>query len=86
VPLYFLQHNAARGGLALGLAFFQRSPIARFGACVKRACVSSRRPVSFIASGDLSPPFQAGSAGGLYPKATCSTKKFIAALQGNRHG
>jgi MEMO1 family protein len=55
VPLYFLQRNGWNGKVvALGYSFLSNEDHLRFGNCIKRAIENLKKPVAFVASGDLS--------------------------------
>src|SRR5687768_8871198 len=65
VPLYFLQRNGWNGKVvALGYSFLSDEHHLRFGNCIRQAIATLRRPVAFIASGDLSHRLKPGAPAG----------------------
>jgi MEMO1 family protein len=70
VPLYFLQRNGWHGKVvALGYSFLSNEDHLRFGNSVRQAIATLRRPVAFIASGDLSHRLKPGAPAGFNPEA-----------------
>lgn len=70
VPLYFLQRNGWNGKVvALGYSFLSDEHHLRFGNCIRQAIATLRRPVAFIASGDLSHRLKPGAPAGFNPEA-----------------
>jgi AmmeMemoRadiSam system protein A/AmmeMemoRadiSam system protein B len=70
VPLYFLQRNGWNGKVvALGYSFLSNEDHLRFGNCIRQAIATLRRPVAFIASGDLSHRLKLGAPAGFDPEA-----------------
>jgi MEMO1 family protein len=70
VPLYFLQRNGWNGKVvALGYSFLSDDDHLRFGNCIRQAIATLRRPVAFIASGDLSHRLKPGAPAGFNPDA-----------------
>ena len=70
VPLYFLQRNGWNGKVvALGYSFLSDEHHLRFGNCIRQAIATLRRPVAFIASGDLSHRLKPGAPAGFNPDA-----------------
>jgi MEMO1 family protein len=70
VPLYFLQRNGWNGKVvALGYSFLSNEDHLRFGNCIRQAIATLRRPVAFIASGDLSHRLKPGAPAGFDPEA-----------------
>ncbi|MGZ5436079.1 MAG: AmmeMemoRadiSam system protein A [Pyrinomonadaceae bacterium] len=70
VPLYFLQRNGWNGRVvALGYSFLSDEDHLRFGNCIRQAIATLRRPVAFIASGDLSHRLKPGAPAGFNPEA-----------------
>lgn len=70
VPLYFLQRNGWNGKVvALGYSFLSNDDHLRFGNCIRQAIATLRRPVAFIASGDLSHRLKPGAPAGFNPDA-----------------
>ncbi|HEX6189240.1 MAG TPA: AmmeMemoRadiSam system protein A [Pyrinomonadaceae bacterium] len=70
VPLYFLQRNGWNGKVvALGYSFLSDEEHLRFGNCIRQAIATLRRPVAFIASGDLSHRLKPGAPAGFNPEA-----------------
>ena len=85
VPLYFLLRNGWQGSVvALGYSFLSNEDHLRFGACIKRAVDSIKRPVGFIASGDLSHRLAARAPAGFNPNAHLFDERVIAALHDNK--
>ena len=70
VPLYFLQRNGWNGKVvALGYSFLSDHDHLRFGNCIRQAIATLKRPVAFIASGDLSHRLKPGAPAGFNPEA-----------------
>jgi AmmeMemoRadiSam system protein A len=70
VPLYFLQRNGWNGKVvALGYSYLSDEHHLRFGNCIRQAIATLRRPVAFIASGDLSHRLKPGAPAGFNPEA-----------------
>ena len=70
VPLYFLQRNGWNGKIvALGYSFLSNEDHLRFGNCIRQAIATLRRPVAFIASGDLSHRLKPSAPAGFNPEA-----------------
>ena len=70
VPLYFLQQNGWHGKVvALGYCFLSNEDHLRFGNAIRQAIATLRRPVAFIASGDLSHRLKPGAPAGFSPEA-----------------
>jgi MEMO1 family protein len=70
VPLYFLQRNGWNGKVvALGYSFLSDEHHLRFGNCIRQAIATLRKPVAFIASGDLSHRLKPGAPAGFNPEA-----------------
>jgi AmmeMemoRadiSam system protein A len=84
VPLYFLLHNGWRGRVvALGYSFLSNEDHLRFGACIKRAVDEIKRPVGFIASGDLSHRLAPQAPAGFNLNAHAFDETVVAALRAN---
>jgi AmmeMemoRadiSam system protein A len=84
VPLYFLLRNGWRGKVvALGYSFLSNEDHLRFGACIKRALEEIKRPVGFIASGDLSHRLSPHAPAGFNPNAHLFDETVVAALRDN---
>src|ERR1044071_4109110 len=67
VPLYFLQRNGWTGKVvALGYSFLSNAEHLRFGNCIRQAIDTVKRPVAFIASGDLSHRLKPGAPAGYH--------------------
>jgi AmmeMemoRadiSam system protein A/AmmeMemoRadiSam system protein B len=70
VPLYFLQRSGWNGKVvALGYSFLSNEDHVRFGNAIRQAIATLRRPVAFIASGDLSHRLKPGAPAGFNPGA-----------------
>ena len=81
VPLYFLQRNGWQGSVvALGYSFLSNEDHLRFGACIRRAADASRRPLAFVASGDLSHRLKPDAPAGYHPDAHLFDEEVVAAL------
>jgi AmmeMemoRadiSam system protein A/AmmeMemoRadiSam system protein B len=84
VPLYFLLRNGWHGKVvALGYSFLSNEDHLRFGACIKRAVEEIKRPVGFIASGDLSHRLSPHAPAGFNPNAHLFDETVVAALRDN---
>jgi MEMO1 family protein len=82
VPLYFLQRNGWTGKVvALGYSFLSNAEHLRFGNCIRQAIATVKRPVAFIASGDLSHRLKPGAPAGYNPDAHLFDNEIVAALQ-----
>lgn len=84
VPLYFLLRNGWQGKVvALGYSFLSNEDHLRFGRCIKTAVDSVRRPVAFIASGDLSHRLAPHAPAGFNQNAHLFDESVVAALRAN---
>src|ERR1043165_2709863 len=84
VPLYFLLRNGWHGKVvALGYSFLSNEDHLRFGACIKRAVEEIKRPVGFIACGDLSHRLSPHAPAGFNPNAHLFDETVVAALRDN---
>lgn len=82
VPLYFLQRNGWNGKVvALGYSFLSNEDHLRFGNCIRQAIATLRRPVAFIASGDLSHRLKPGAPAGFNPEAHRFDEAVVDAIQ-----
>ena len=82
VPLYFFLRNGWRGRVvALGYSFLSNDDHVRFGACIRRAAERLKRPVAFVASGDLSHRLKPGAPAGYYPNAHLFDEEIVAAVR-----
>ena len=82
VPLYFLQRNGWNGKVvALGYSFLSNEDHLRFGNCIRQAIATRRRPVAFIASGDLSHRLKPGAPAGFDPEAHRFDEAVVDAIQ-----
>jgi len=82
VPLYFLQHSGWMGKVvALGYSFLSNEEHMRFGNCIRRAIATVKRPVAFIASGDLSHRLKPGAPAGYNPDAHLFDEEIVAAIR-----
>lgn len=82
VPLYFLQRNGWRGKVvALGYSFLSNEEHLRFGNCIRQAIGTVKRPVAFIASGDLSHRLKRGAPAGYNPDAHLFDEEIVAAIR-----
>jgi len=82
VPLYFLQHNGWTGKVvALGYSFLSNADHLRFGNCIRQAIATVKRPVAFIASGDLSHRLKPGAPAGYNPDAHLFDDEIVAAIR-----
>lgn len=70
VPLYFLIENGWSGRVVvLGYSYLSNTDHLRFGNCIRRAIDGKRRPVAFVASGDLSHRLNPQAPAGYNPAA-----------------
>ena len=82
VPLYFLQRNGWTGKVvALGYSFLSNEEHLRFGNCIRQAIATVKRPVAFIASGDLSHRLKPGAPAGYNPEAHLFDDEVVAAIR-----
>ena len=82
VPLYFLQRNGWTGRVvALGYSFLSNEEHLRFGNCIRQAITTVKRPVAFIASGDLSHRLKLGAPAGYNPDAHLFDEEVVAAIR-----
>lgn len=82
VPLYFLQRHGWRGRVvAFGYSFLSNEDHIRFGNCIRAAVNSIRRPVAFVASGDLSHRLKPGAPAGYDPEAHCFDEEIVDAIR-----
>ena len=82
VPLYFLQRNGWKGKvIALGYSFLSNEEHLRFGNCIRQAIATVKRPVAFIASGDLSHRLQPGAPAGFNPDAYLFDEEVVDAIR-----
>ena len=82
VPLYFLQRNGWTGKVvALGYSFLSNQEHLRFGNCIRQAIATLKRPVGFIASGDLSHRLQPGAPAGYNPDAHLFDEEVVDAIR-----
>ena len=87
VPLYFLLQNGWHGRVvALGYSFLSNEDHLRFGSCIRSAVEQVRRPVAFIASGDLSHRLKPQAPAGYNPNAHFFDEEVVAALRSNTPG
>ncbi len=85
VPLYFLQRNGWTGKVvALGYSFLSNEEHLRFGNCIRQAIATMKRPVAFIASGDLSHRLQPGAPAGYNPDAHLFDKEVVDAIRSSQ--
>ena len=85
VPLYFLQRNGWNGKVvALGYSFLSDEHHLRFGNCIRQAIATLRRPVAFIASGDLSHRLKPGAPAGFNPEAHRFDEAVVEAIRSCR--
>src|SRR5256885_3882025 len=84
VPLYFLQRNGWNGKVvALGYSFLSNEDHLRFGNCIRAAIDKLRRPVAFIASGDLSHRLKRDAPAGYNPDAHLFDEEVVDAIRLN---
>lgn len=84
VPLYFLLRNGWRGRVvALGYCFLSDEDHVRFGRCVRRAVERTKRPVAFVASGDLSHRLIPDAPAGFHPEARRFDEEVVGSLRMN---
>jgi len=82
VPLYFLQRNGWSGKVvALGYSFLSNEEHLRFGNCIRQAIATVKRPVAFIASGDLSHRLKPGAPAGYNPDAHLFDEEVVEAIR-----
>lgn len=82
VPLYFLQRNGWNGKVvALGYSFLSNEDHLRFGNCIRQAIATVKRPVAFIASGDLSHRLKLGAPAGFNPQAHLFDDEVVDAIR-----
>jgi AmmeMemoRadiSam system protein A/AmmeMemoRadiSam system protein B len=82
VPLYFLQRNGWNGGVvALGYSYLSNEDHLRFGNCIRAAVDKLRRPVAFIASGDLSHRLKPEAPAGYNPQAHLFDEEVVDAIR-----
>jgi AmmeMemoRadiSam system protein A/AmmeMemoRadiSam system protein B len=82
VPLYFLQRNGWTGKVvALGYSFLSNEEHLRFGNCVRQAIATAKRPVAFIASGDLSHRLKPGAPAGYNADAHLFDEEVVDAIR-----
>src|SRR5438132_4642660 len=82
VPLYFLQRNGWNGKVvALGYSFLSNEDHLRFGNCIRQAIATVRRPVAFIASGDLSHRLKPGAPAGYNSEAHLFDEEIVDAIR-----
>lgn len=82
VPLYFLQRNGWSGKVvALGYSFLSNEDHLRFGNCIREAIATLRRPVAFIASGDLSHRLKPGAPAGYNADAHFFDEEVVDAIR-----
>ncbi|HJP90708.1 MAG TPA: AmmeMemoRadiSam system protein A [Pyrinomonadaceae bacterium] len=87
VPLYFLLQNGWHGRVVtLGYSFLSNEDHLRFGSCIRSAVEQVRRPVAFIASGDLSHRLKPQAPAGYNPDAHYFDEEVVAALRSNTPG
>lgn len=85
VPLYFLQRNGWSGRVvALGYSFLSDEHHLRFGNCIRQAIATLRRPVAFIASGDLSHRLKPGAPAGFNPEAHRFDEAVVEAIRSSQ--
>jgi AmmeMemoRadiSam system protein A len=82
VPLYFMQHNGWTGKVVcLGYSFLSNEDHLRFGNCIKTAIEKLKKPVAFIASGDLSHRLKPGAPAGYNPEAHRFDEEVVASIR-----
>jgi AmmeMemoRadiSam system protein A/AmmeMemoRadiSam system protein B len=82
VPLYFLQRNGWSGKVvALGYSFLSNEDHLRFGNCIRQAIATVKRPVAFIASGDLSHRLKPGAPAGYNSEAHLFDEEVVDAIR-----
>ena len=85
VPLYFLRRNGWNGKVvALGYSFLSNQDHLRFGNCIRQAIATVRRPVAFIASGDLSHRLKPGAPAGFNPEAHRFDETVVEAIRSSQ--
>lgn len=87
VPLYFLQRNGWLGKVViLGYSFLSNEDHVRFGRCIRRAIETTKRPVAFIASGDLSHRLKRDAPAGYDPDAHFFDEEVVEAVRIHQPG
>ncbi|MDT7780207.1 MAG: hypothetical protein QOC99_2719 [Acidobacteriota bacterium] len=87
VPLYFLLRGGWGGSVvALGYSFLSNDDHVHFGRCIRRAIEKIKRPVAFVASGDLSHRLIPGAPAGFHPEAHRFDEQVVEALRLNTPG
>ena len=87
VPLYFLLRNGWGGRVvALGYSYLSDQDHIRFGKCIRRAVERVKRPVAFVASGDLSHRLAPGAPAGFHPDARRFDEEVVESLRLNEPG
>src|SRR5215813_5039269 len=82
VPLYFLQRNGWTGKVvALGYSFLSNEEHMRFGSCIREAIAAVKRPVAFVASGDLSHRLKPGAPAGYNHDAHLFDEEIVSAIR-----
>src|SRR5437016_5142879 len=82
VPLYFLQRNGWNGKVvALGYSFLSNEDHLRFGNSIRQAIATVKRPVAFIASGDLSHRLKPGAPAGYNADAHLFDEEVVDAIR-----
>jgi AmmeMemoRadiSam system protein A/AmmeMemoRadiSam system protein B len=81
VPLYFLQRNGWTGKVVcLGYSFLSNEDHLRFGNCIKTAIEKLKKPVAFVASGDLSHRLKPGAPAGYNAEAHRFDEEVVASI------
>lgn len=84
VPLYFLLKNGWEGKVViLGYSFLSNYDHLKFGETIRKAVDQARRPVAFVASGDLSHRLKPGAPAGYKASAHIFDEEVVAALEAN---
>jgi AmmeMemoRadiSam system protein A/AmmeMemoRadiSam system protein B len=84
VPLYFLDRNGWRGSVvALGYSFLSNEDHLKFGECISAAANAYRRPIAFIASGDLSHRLKPEAPAGYNASAYLFDREVVEAIDDN---
>jgi AmmeMemoRadiSam system protein A/AmmeMemoRadiSam system protein B len=82
VPLYFLQRNGWSGKVVcLGYSFLSNEDHLRFGKCIRRAIEKLKKPVAFVASGDLSHRLKPGAPAGYNSEAHRFDQEVVASIR-----
>lgn len=82
VPLYFLLQHGWRGQvIALGYSFLSNEDHVQFGLCIQRAIEDIRRPVAFVASGDLSHRLKPEAPAGYNPEAFVFDEEVVTSIR-----